>query len=91
MPDLPWILAIGSLVLAAIFAAGVGVPAVLPAGAKGAVIRWAHPVVWILMAGMFVAIAIGSAGASVYPVLGLSALVLYLGYLTTLLTSAKRR
>jgi hypothetical protein len=91
VPDLPWILALGSLVLAAVFGAGIGVPRTLPAGARGTVIRWAHAVVWVLLAGMSVALALGPSGASVYPVLGLGALVLYLAYLATLFGSAKRR
>lgn len=91
MPDLSWILVLGSLALAAIFAMGVGVPGWRPSGIRGAVIRWAHPLVWILLAGMFAALAVGTAAASLVQPLGLGALVLYLVYLVTLFGSAKRR
>ena len=86
---MPWPLAaIGALVAAAAFAAGLGVPRDRPAGPRGFLLRWGHASVWLLLSGTFAAIALGLENVAGF--LGLVALVCYLTFLGTLVSLRRR-
>ena len=90
MLGVPWLAWAGLAgVVASLFAAGVGVPANRPNGARGAIVRWGHAVVWLAVAVMLVALSIGPAGRAVATPLALIALATYGTFLAALLSSRR--
>ena len=90
MLGVPWLAWAGLAgVVASLFAAGVGVPANRPNGARGAIVRWGHAIVWLAVAVMLFALSIGPAGQAVAAPLGLIALATYGTFLTALLASRR--
>lgn len=86
-----WFLpAVVSLLVALVFAAGVGVPATRPSGLQGAIVRWGHAVVWLLLAAAFAAIGAGPPLDGLAAPLGLLALVIYLAFLASMASLRKR-
>ncbi len=85
-----WLVLAGVATVAAVaFGIGLGVPARLPHGTRGVLLRWGHAVVWAILAVVFLALAAGPPFDRLAPPLGLLALGTYGAFLGALLTKGR--